>query len=51
MTASIETPLALFQKPVKVLRFDPVVLAHLTLGLVPKILDAVDVILPHGEAF
>ena len=50
MTASIETPLALFQKPVKVLWFDPAVLVHLTLGLVPKILDAVDGIPPHGEA-
>jgi hypothetical protein len=47
--ASIEAPFAFLQEPVKILLFDAVKLAHLPLGLVPEILDAVDVILFIGE--
>ncbi len=50
MIASIETPLALFQNPVKVLRFDPAVLAHRTLVLVRKFSMPLLGILPHGKA-
>lgn len=46
MAASIEAPLTLLQKPVKVVRFDAVELAHMTLRLAPEILDPVDVIAP-----
>ena len=49
MTASIETPLALFQKPVKVLRFDPVVLAHLTLGEALGVIDSPMMKIGHIE--
>lgn len=48
MSASIEAPLTLLQKPVEILRFDTVVLAHVPLGLVPEVLDPVDVILAHS---
>ena len=49
MVASIEAPLTLLQKPVEVLLFDAVEFTHLPLGLVPEILDAVDVILAPGK--
>ena len=44
MTFSIEAPLTLLQEPVKVVRFDAVVASQRTLGLVPEVLDSVDVI-------
>ena len=45
MVAMVKTPFALLQKPVKVVRFDAVETPQMTLGLVPEVLDAVDVIL------
>src|ERR1035438_6443231 len=45
----IETPLALLQVEVKVGGGDAVETAHMTLGLIPEVLDAVDVILLIGE--
>ena len=45
MVASVEAPFAFLQEPVEIVRLDAVVFAHMTLGLVPKILDPVDVIL------
>ena len=50
MATSVEAPLTLLQKPVEVLRFDAIVFAHMPLGLVPEILDPIDVVLPRGEA-
>ena len=44
MVASIEAPFTFFQKPVKVVLLNAVKLAHMSLGLVPKILNPVDVV-------
>lgn len=49
MFTSIEAPLALLEEPVKVVGFDAVETSQMTLGLVPEVLDSVDVILPVGE--
>ena len=49
MLSSIEAPFALFQKPVETVRLDAVVFAHVTLGLVPEVLDPGDMILPFGK--
>jgi hypothetical protein len=47
----IETPLALLQVEVEVDSWDAVEAAHMTLGLIPEVLDAVDVVLLIGEQF
>src|ERR1035437_266073 len=47
----IETPLALLQVEVKVGGGDAVETTHMTLGLIPEVLDAVDVVLLIGEQF
>ena len=44
MVATIEAPFALLQKPVEVIGFDAIELTQMTLGLVPEVLDSVDVI-------
>lgn len=44
MIASIEAPFALLEKQVKILRFDAIKATHMRLGLIPKILDSIDVI-------
>ncbi len=49
MVASIKAPFALLEKPIKVLLFDAVQTAHVMLGLVPEILDSIDVILLIGK--
>ena len=49
MVASIEAPFALFQKPVEILLLDAVKLAQMPFGLVPEILNTVDVILAPGK--
>jgi hypothetical protein len=41
----VETPLALLQVEVKVGGGDAVETTHMTLGLIPEVLDAVDVVL------
>jgi len=43
VASSIEAPFTLLQIPVKALWFDPVKAPQMALGLVPKILDSVDV--------
>ena len=43
MVAAIEAPFTLLQKPVEIVLFNAVKFAHLPFGLVPEILDAVDV--------
>src|ERR1035437_7088070 len=45
----IETPLALLQVEVKVGGGNAIETAHMTLGLIPEVLDAVDVVLLIGE--
>ena len=40
----IEAPLTILEVEVKVLLWGAVVAAHMSLGLVPKVLDAIDVI-------
>ena len=49
MGDSIEAPLALLQEPVKVVGFDAVETSQMTLGLVPEVLDSVDVVFLVGE--
>ena len=49
MVSSIEAPFALLQKPVKVLWLDAIKATQMTLRLVPKVFDAVDVVLSIGE--
>jgi len=49
MIASVEAPFTLLQKPVEIIGFDAVVLAHVTLCLVPEILDPIDMVLLIGE--
>lgn len=46
MIASVEAPLALLQKPVKILQFDAVKFAQMPLGLIPEILNPIDMVLP-----
>ena len=41
---SIEAPFTLLQEPVKVIGFNAIELAQMTLGLVPEVLNAVDMI-------
>ena len=42
MVSSIEAPLAFLQKPIETLFSDTIKTAHVTLGLVPEVLDTVD---------
>lgn len=51
MIAPVEAPFTLPQKPVKIVLFNAIKFAQVTLGLVPEILDAIDVILASGEQF
>ena len=51
MAFSIEAPFALLEIPVKMLSGNAVKAAHVALGLVPEVLDSVDVILLVGEEF
>ena len=51
MVTSIEAPFALLQKPVEVLLLDAVKTPQVTLGLVPEVLDPVDVIPALREEF
>ena len=51
MIASVEAPLTLLLEPVKIVRFDAVVYTNVALGLVPEVLDPVDVVLLVGEEF
>lgn len=51
MIASIAAPFTFLEKPVKTLLFDAVKLAYMPLGLVPEMLDAVDVSLPICAQF
>ena len=49
MVSSIESPFTLLQKPVKISAFYPIKSAHVTLGLVPEILNPMDVIIFIGK--
>ena len=49
MVTSIEAPFTLLQKPVKILFFDAVESTQMTLRLIPKILDSIDVVLLISE--
>ena len=49
MVASVEAPFALLEKPVKVVGFDAVESAQMALGLIPEVLNAVNVVAPVGE--
>lgn len=44
MVTAVEAPFLYFQKPIKIVLFYTVKLPHLSLGLVPKILDTINVI-------
>ena len=49
MIACVEAPLALLEKPIKVILLDAVKFTHVALGLVPEILDTIDVIMLIGK--
>ena len=51
MVSWVEAPFTLFQEPIKVLGSDAIKFAQLTLCLVPKVLDSIDVILSICEQF
>jgi len=51
MVPAIEAPLALLQKPIEVVGLDAIVLPHMALGLVPEVLDPIDVVPVIGEEF
>jgi hypothetical protein len=48
--AVIEAELAFLEEEVEVVAWDAVEAAQMTLGLVPEVLDAVDVVVPVGKA-
>ena len=50
MTVSVETPFALLEEPVEILRLDSVESTKVSLGLVPEIFNAIDVVPSVGEA-
>ena len=49
MGAAIEAPLTFFEEPVEVLRFDAVEFAKMPFGLVPEVLDPIDVVVSISE--
>ena len=49
MIASVESPFTLLQQPVTISIFYPVNPAHVALGLVPEMLNPMDVILLIGK--
>lgn len=51
MTAPVEAPFVLLEKPVEIVRLDAVEAADMALGLVPEILDSGDVRLVVGDLF
>ena len=51
MAFSIEAPLTFFQEPVEVVGFDAVESAQVAFGLVPEVLDSIDVVFLVGEPF
>ena len=51
MVSWVKAPFTLFQEPIKVLESDAIKFAQLTLCLVPKVLDSIDVILSICEQF
>ena len=51
VVASIEAPFTFLQEPIKTLLLDAVKFPHMPLGLVPEILDPVDVVLLVSKQF
>ena len=52
MVASIEAPFTLLlEKPMKIVRFDAIESSQMSFGLVPKVLDSIDVISSVCEEF
>ena len=49
MPATVETPVALFQEPVKAVRGDAVEAAQMLLGLVPIVFNPVDVMAAFAD--
>ena len=49
MVASIEAPFAFLEKLMNIVRFDAIESSKMSLGLVPKVFDPVDVISTVGE--
>jgi hypothetical protein len=49
MVASIEVPLTLLGKPMKIVRLDAIESSQMSFGLVPKVFDPVGVSFPVGE--
>ena len=49
MVASVEAPFALFEEPIEALFFDAIESTQMTLGLIPEVFNAIDVIALVGE--
>ena len=49
MVASVEGPFALLEKPVEAFLFDAIEMSQVTLGLIPEVFNAINVIAPVGE--
>ena len=49
MVASVEAPFALLEEPVEAFLFDAIEPTQMTLGLIPEVFNAVNVIAPVGE--
>jgi hypothetical protein len=49
MISSVEAYFTLLQKPIKMFFLDAIETSQMTLGLIPEILDVVDVILLVGK--
>ena len=51
MVNSIEAPFALLEEPVKVIGFDTIEFPKMTLGLIPKVFNPINVIMLVGKEF
>ena len=49
MVASVEAPFALLEEPVEAFLFDAIEPTQMTLGLIPEVFNAINVIAPVGE--
>ena len=49
VVASVEGPFALLEKPVEAFLFDAIEMSQVTLGLIPEVFNAINVIAPVGE--
>ena len=49
MVASIEAPFTFFQEPVEIVLFNAIKLSHMSFGLIPEILNTINMIVFVGK--